>query len=112
MKCKMRKSTLLVVLLLIAGVGVILYPKASNLYSNLRFRREIALYEETAEEKDYSGFWVAAEEYNQYIKTKPNQLAVDEEETARVNALLEPFGSTMMGYISIPKIDVRLPIYQ
>ncbi len=111
MKRKMRISTFLVVLLLIAGVGVILYPKASDLYSNLKFKHEITLYQETADEKDYSDLWAAADEYNQYLKTKPDQLLIDEEEIAWANTLLNPRGNNMIGYIRIPKINVELPIY-
>ena len=63
MKKKRKISTLLAVLLLIVGLGVLLYPSLSDLYYRWEAEQEIAQYNQVAEatQEDYSDLWAAAE---------------------------------------------------
>ena len=114
MKKNFPITTVIVVLLLVCGLGLLLYPTISNLYARHQYERAISQYmtDSQKKEKDYSDLWEAAEAYNQYLPTKEHQFEVDDEERDWVATLLNPLGNTMMGYIEIPKIDVKLPIYQ
>lgn len=114
MKRKPRVSTVLFLLLLLVGLGVLLYPTASDLLYRWQAKREVAQYNQVLEGQgiDYSDLWEAAEAYNRELLDKPNQLTVTPEEADRVAGLLNPLGNGMMGYIRIPKIHVELPIYQ
>lgn len=115
MKKKRKISTLLAVLLLIVGLGVLLYPSLSDLYYRWEAEREIAQYNQVAEatQEDYSDLWAAAEEYNRKLaQGNAFSVAATAEEEAKIEQFLNPLGNGMMGYIDIPKINVHLPIYQ
>ena len=115
MKKKRKISTLLAVLLLIVGLGVLLYPSLSDLYYRWEAEQEIAQYNQVAEatQEDYSDLWAAAEEYNRKLaQGNAFSVAATAEEEAKIEQFLNPLGNGMMGYIDIPKINVHLPIYQ
>ena len=115
MKKKRKISTLLAVLLLIVGLGVLLYPSLSDLYYRWEAEQEIAQYNQVAEatQEDYSDLWAAAEEYNRKLaQGMAFSVAATAEEEAKIEQFLNPLGNGMMGYIDIPKINVHLPIYQ
>ena len=99
MKRKPRVSTVLFLLLLLVGLGVLLYPTASDLLYRWQAKREVAQYNQVLEGQgiDYSDLWEAAEAYNRELLDKPNQLTVTPEEADRVTGLLNPLGNGMMG---------------
>lgn len=112
-----RKNNLLtwiIVIVLLIGLGIMLYPTMCDLYNRWLALQEVKEYEHIVDagKVDYSELWAKAEEYNRYLLNKPNQLTAAEDEVEHVATLLNPLGNGMMGYISIPKINVRLPIYQ
>lgn len=114
MKRKPRLTTVLAILLLLVGLGVLLYPTASDLYTQWRLKKEIGEYSQVAEgyKEDFSKLWQAAEDYNRTLLEKPSQFMLEEGEADLVATLLNPLGTGMLGYIDIPKIDVHLPVYQ
>lgn len=114
MKRKPRISTILFVLLLLVGLGILLFPTANDLYTRRKLSEEVSQYNEVAKAKkaDYSEMWEAAEEYNQSLLEKKSQFTIKKKERKRIKTLLNPLGNGMMGYIEIPKISVNLPIYQ
>ncbi len=103
--------TILPVLLVLVGLGLLLYPFASNAWYNWQVSQEISQYNQVAEGTgtDYSALWEAAEEYNRQLAE--GSLSVDTS-ADYVSQFLNPLGTGMMGYLSIPAIDVYLPIYQ
>lgn len=115
-KAKKRKGTILAVLLLLIGLGVMLFPTMSDLYYRWAAEREIARYNQVTTEataEDYSELWAAAEAYNRRLAAH----AADPSEASPeldtdISQYLNPLGNGMMGYIDIPKISVHLPIYQ
>lgn len=86
---------------LLLGVGVFLYPVISN-YQESRLHEKIIRGYETAviqaDKELMKTEWKKAQEYNQKLR--------DDYEN-----ILNLEGTGVMGYIEIPKIDVRLPIY-
>lgn len=113
-KQKSNLFTWIIILVLLIGLGIMLYPTMCDLYSKWLAQQEVKEYDRVLEsgKVDYSELWASAEEYNRYLVDKPNQLAATEAEVEYVSTLLNPLGNGMMGYISIPKINIRLPIYQ
>lgn len=114
MKKKPRISVVLFVLLFLIGLGVMLYPAASDYYVRWQLSKKIEQYNHVTEAKkaDYTKLWEAAEDYNRYLAEKESQFMLSDEEKELIPTLLNPLGYGMMGYISIPEIHVEVPVYQ
>ena len=115
MKQKRKISTLVAVLVMAAGLGIMLFPSFSDLYFRMKAGQEIAQYNRVVEtpKNDYSQLWKSAEEYNRRLAESGTfSASVTEEEQEQIEQLLNPLGTGMIGYIDIPKISVHLPIYQ
>ena len=107
-------STILLVAVFFVGLSVLLYPTVSDFINEKRQSKAITNYDALVEDltpEDYSSFFDKAETYNQKIRTMPfpflNHRNIAEEyyDTLDVN------GDGMMGYVTIEKIKVQLPIY-
>ena len=119
---KIRRPSLVtvaLVLLMLAGLGVLLYPTLSDQFARWQAVQEISQYNQVAEaeQADYSDLWAAAEEYNRRLAetgtfTGSVLGGETQQELLDVSQYLNPLGTGMMGYIDIPKISVHLPIYQ
>lgn len=111
---KKHGLTILIILLLLAGLGVLLYPTISDWYVRYTLSQEIGNYNAVLEGQgeDFSALWEDAEAYNQYLAGKDFQFAMEDGEQEYVETLLNPLGNGMMGYIDIEKIGVHLPVFQ
>ena len=111
---KKHLTTILLVLIFIAGVSLILYPTVSD-YLNARHQsRAISTYAEQVEKLDeveYETFWTEAQEYNESLAARPTNFKLSDEEEERYNNTLNVADNGVMGYIEIPAIQVSLPIY-
>ena len=101
-------------LILLTGLGLILYPSVSNWWNSLHQTRAIASYAEdvgnvSAEEKQ--AMLEAARVYNEKLAKGERSFFLSEEEEAEYMSLLDVSGTGIMGYIQIPAIDVYLPVY-
>ncbi len=111
-----RLVTALLILVLVAGVAIFFYPMVSSWWNDRVQSRAISVYNETVstmEEEDLTAYLEAAESYNEklYELGSANVLAntgvLDEEYWD----LLDVTGTGIMGYITIEKLDLELPIY-
>ena len=110
---KKNKTTWIMVLFFFMGLSILLYPMISNLYNKRVQSRAIVDYEAILEEFDeekYDKIFREAENYNQ-------QLSLLEDPFHTYNTIkdydhiLNINGTGMMGYLTIEKIEVKLPIY-
>ena len=111
---KKHLSTILLVLILLVGLGILLYPTISDYWNSFHQSRAIASYIEQIENvdpTDYEREWVRAREYNAQLTNKSNRFMPTDEENAEYETLLNLTGSGIMGYIEIPKINCSLPVY-
>ncbi|MCI8848426.1 MAG: class C sortase [Oscillibacter sp.] len=111
---KKHLSSILLLLILLAGLVLLLYPTASDYWNSFHQSRAIASYAESVSNLtavDYERLWLDAGAYNQDLLQKPVPLMFDEADRERYEALLNVSGNGIMGYIEIPKINVSLPIY-
>jgi len=109
-----RFSTVILILVMVTGVGLLLYPTISDYWNATRQTRAIANYEERLtqyDEADYSDIWKAAQEYNQKLVGRVNRFTLSEEENEEYKSLLDVDGNGIMGYVNIPSISCTLPIY-
>lgn len=111
---KKHLSTILLVIVLIVGLSLLLYPSLSDYWNSFHQSRAIASYAESVAEIDndiYQDIWQAAEDYNETLPEKEDTFLLTEEETADYESQLNVGGNGVMGYIEIPSINVTLPIY-
>lgn len=112
---KKHLSTIILLLILVVGLGLLAYPSFSNWWNNNMATRMIASYTKSVTEIDDSEFealLTAAREYNEELKNRGSYfLDLDEEEKEVYNSVLDVTGTGIMGYIEIPSIKCTLPIY-
>ncbi len=111
-----RVSNLILVLILLVGLAVVAYPSFSEYWNSLHQSRAIMGYAERVAEltnEEYEIILNAAVDYNRRLLDLPNRWLVDHDD-----ALADDYESQLnvdatgnMGFISIPKINVNLPIY-
>ena len=107
-------TTILLVLILLAGLSLLLYPSVSDYWNSLHQSRTIATYAEEVANLDtdeYLELWDAAAEFNASITKRDNIFLLTESERDHYEELLNLSGNGIMGYIEIPSIDCTLPIY-
>lgn len=112
----MRKhlSTIVLVILLLIGLSLLLYPTVSDYWNSFHQTRAIATYAENVAALDnasYDAIWDAARQYNRNLLNRSNSFLLSQEQKAEYESLLDISGQGVMGYIEIPEIDVSLPIY-
>ena len=118
-KWKQKLPGILLGMVFLVGLGVFAYPTVADQWNKYHQSRAIASYEETVadmDEVDYQKLWEMAEKYNAQIgnNTFDGDAFSQEEQNMRGNkywSILNPGDNGIMGYISIPKIEQRLPIY-
>lgn len=102
------------VLILLAGLSLLLYPTVSDYWNSFHQSRAIASYAEQVAEidtADYERLWAEAQEYNQTLVGKSGRYQMTDEERETYESLLDVSGTGIIGYIEIPAINCSLPIY-
>ena len=110
---KKNKSTIILILVFFVGLSVMLYPTISDYVNQLHQSRAVATYAEDVDkltDADYSAYFEAADAFNAQIAADPDALFHADRFTS-YNATLDVTGTGIMGYITIEKIGVELPIY-
>ena len=113
-KKKGNFTTVILVLILLTGLSLLLYPSVSNYWNSLHQTKAIAKYAEDVVNLDndtYDQLWQDAASYNQSLLTRSNPYLLSDEQKAEYDRLLDVSGLGVMGYIEIPSIDCSLPIY-
>ena len=111
---KNHRSTILLILILLIGLSLMLYPSFADWWNSFHSSRAIASYEEQVaniDDAQYEELWDAARDYNQSLLHRPNDFLLSDEQQEIYKSLLNIGGNGIMGYIEIPMIDVMLPIY-
>ena len=105
---------LILVLILLAGLSLLLYPSVSDYWNSFHQTRAISTYSENVANLDreqYDEIWAAAASYNASLNQRSNAYLLNEAQKQEYEQLLNVSGLGVMGYIEIPEIDVSLPIY-
>ena len=111
---KNNKSTYLLILILLLGLSLLLYPTISEYWNSLHSSQAIAGYSEkvaSLDKEDYGHIWEDAHIFNEGIHKRSNVFSLDDAEKEIYNKTLNLTGNGIMGYIEIPEIDCILPIY-
>ena len=113
-KLKKNLPTIFLMFVFLVGLSLLLYPSVSNYWNSLHQTRAIANYNDQVanlNEEEYEQMLADANAYNQSLLTNSDRSITSEERLAQYESLLDVTGTGIMGYIEIPEIDVRLPIY-
>lgn len=114
-----KLSGILFGLLFLAGFGILAYPTVSNQWNTYRQSRLISNYEQAVSDmqpEDYTKEWEAAREFDSTLVQ--NNIYGDAFGSDDVDMkdtdywkVLNVAGDGVMGYLSIPKINIKLAIY-
>ncbi len=117
---KNRLFTVLFGLLFLTGFAILTYPTIADQWNTFRQSRLISDYQETIsqmEEEDFEEVWAAARAYNQTFSQNSilsDVFGIDEAEHIEDTEywqVLNVAGDGVMGYLTIPKINLRLAVY-
>ncbi len=106
-------STIILIVILLAGVGIILYPSVSDWWNSMHATQAIAGYVTAVEDmsaRDREEILEAARKYNASLEDGVN-FVLSDEAYAEYEKLLDITGTGVMGYVQISSIGVNLPIY-
>lgn len=107
-------STIILVAIFFVGLSVLLYPTVSDFWNEKRQSKAIVNYDDlivNLTPEDYTKFFNEADSYNQKIKGMPSSYMNHSNIAEEYYNILDVNGDGMMGYITIEKIKVQLPIY-
>ena len=112
---KISISDIIRIIVLLVAISVLLYPTVSNYLNSKNGSRAVENYEKLITElsdEEIAEIFAQAEEYNRSLVGNasledPFGTGKSDEDSV-YNSLLNVMGNGMMGYIKIPKIDVKL----
>ena len=105
--------TIILIVAMITGLSLLLYPSFSNYWNDLHQTKAIANYDSimaNMSEEDYSHLFEEAMVYNRALGELQFPLMYYSE-VPGYDTLLNVTGTGIMGYINIEKIGVQLPVY-
>lgn len=110
---KKDKMGIILVLMLFIGICVLLYPALSQYWNSKAQTRAVENYQnilDSLEPENYTNFFDEAEKYNSALWQLINPL-YDYQQLDGYEEILDISGTGVMGYVSIPKLGVELPLY-
>ena len=113
-KKKGNSITFILILVLLAGLSLLLYPSVSDYWNSFHQTQAIASYAEnvaTLDQARYDALWEEAKAYNASLLGRSNAYLLSEAQRAQYEELLDVSGLGVMGYIEIPSIGCSLPVY-
>ena len=110
---KKSKIGILLVLMLFVGVCGLLYPSVSQYWNAKTQTRAVENYQailDSLKPEDFDAYFQEAADYNTALSQLKAPLA-EYRQLSGYSDILNLSGNGIMGYISIPKLGVELPLY-
>ena len=110
---KKSKIGLFLVLMLLVGVCGLLYPSVSQYWNSRTQSKAVSNYQDilaSIKPEDYSKYFEEAHQYNKELSAL-NFPLTDYRQLTNYEQILNVSGNGVMGFITIPKIGVEIPIY-
>ena len=119
MKSKIKENIpfIFFTLLFLIGFGIMLYPVLSNALSQISYNETISSYEQSVSDENsslYQSMIQEAVHYNEKLTTSSIVDVFSDPEITNSEEYMDILNLNrdgVMGYISIPKIDIKIPIY-
>ena len=105
---------IVLIVILVAGLSLMLYPSFSNWWNSRIQARAIATYSENVSsmtKETYQKIWNDALFYNRSLLSRLNGYYLTEEQKLSYEEQLNVGDDGIMGYIEIPSIKVHLAVY-
>ena len=110
-----KVSTVILILILVIGLSLLLYPTFADWWNSFHASRAIANYDESVaalDDTSAEAMMAAARSYNESLPMlMGNRYEPDAATHEKYMNILDVTGTGIMGYIQIPSINVSLPIY-
>ena len=111
-----RKNLLsgVMVIGLLAGIGLLAYPSVANYWNQFHQTRAIMSYSESVDSmstEEYKKILDNARKYNERLAERGLHWVMTDAEREAYMKELNIDGSGIMGYVSVPKFHIRVPIY-
>lgn len=113
-KNKNNFINILLVIVLLIGLSLLLYPTVSDYWNSFHQTQAITNYSEKVvamDPEERERIWNSAINYNQLLAGTEEPFYRTEEQLKEYEKQLDASGLGIMGYIEIPEIDCTLPIY-
>ena len=107
-------SSRVLLVLMIIGIALLVYPSLADYWNSFHQSRAIRTYAERVakvDSREYEKMISDAARYNQALAESGIQWEMGEEQLKEYHSLLNFDGTGVMGYIDVPKIRVKLPVY-
>lgn len=99
--------------MLFIGVCVLLYPSVSQFWNAKTQTQAVENYQQildSLKEEDFTALFAQANDYNDALRKLPDPF-YDYYKLSGYQEILNVSGTGVMGYLSIPKLNVELPLY-
>ena len=107
-------TNFLLVMILVMGLSLVLYPPISSYWNSKLQSRVIANYTDSVasmDEEEYNKIWYDAIMHNKSLLTRSTDYGLSDEQKEQYDQLLNVAGNGIMGYIEIPSIHSFLAVY-
>lgn len=111
-----RKNLLsgVMVIGLLVGIGLLAYPSVANYWNQFHQTRAIMSYSESVDSmstEEYKEILDSARAYNERLAERGFHWVMNDDEREAYMNELNIDGTGIMGYVSVPKFHIRVPIY-
>ncbi len=113
-KLKNNISVILIAAAMLIGLSLLLYPSISNAWNETHQSHAIVDYIEDVsalDENDYNDIMEKAEIYNNSLTWKAKKYIFSDKDSEVYNSLININNTGIMGYVDIPAINCKAPIY-
>jgi sortase A len=111
---KGKWSYIILIIVFLIGLSLLLYPTVSDWWNSFHQSRAIMNYTQMVanlNDEEYDRILNSAIAYNEAIARNGIKWTLTDEEREEYNSELNFANNGNMGYITIPSIDVQLPVY-
>lgn len=111
---KKHISTILLVLIFLSGFLIVIYPTLCDYLNTRKQKKDIYDYNKKVDELDeeeIEEIFNRAKNYNEELFKAGKSAFYDPEIISGYDEILDITGTGIMGYMTIPKINIELPIY-
>ena len=106
--------TMIIVAVILVGIGLLAYPSVANYWNQFHQTRAIMAYNDTVSSlstEDYKKILNDAKEYNKKLGETGIVWKMSKAQKAEYEKQLAVDTSGIMGYVSVPKFHIKLPVY-